>query len=83
MRIDRICREQDALTSGTPNLGKVKESTVSAQMSPKPVPEELAELVRELHDLLRSYSPMWYTEDMDARVCATLARVEWALRKTR
>lgn len=37
---------------------------------------ELAELLRELHQSLEDYAPMWYTEAMDARIRERLAAAE-------
>jgi len=37
---------------------------------------ECAELIRDLHQLLQSYSPAWYTEEMDARMQSALADVD-------
>jgi hypothetical protein len=42
-------------------------------MSPEHVVEELAELTRDLQELLESYAPTWYTENLDTRVRKTLA----------
>jgi hypothetical protein len=42
----------------------------------KPVLVETAELVRDLHELLESYAPMWFTEDINIRVSETLARLD-------
>jgi hypothetical protein len=43
---------------------------------------ELAELVRDLHQLLASHAPLWYTEKLDARVSESLAAASWVLAKT-
>jgi hypothetical protein len=37
--------------------------------------EKMAELIRDLHELLESYAPTWYTEDLDSRVSETLAMI--------
>jgi len=42
--------------------------------TPEQVAEELAELIRDLHELLKSYAPSWFTEDLDTRVLDTLAK---------
>jgi hypothetical protein len=46
----------------------------SDRLTPEQVAEELAELIRDLHELLESYAPLWYTQDLDTRVCDTLAK---------
>lgn len=38
------------------------------------VVKELVKLVRDLHKLLKSYGPSWFTEDLDTRVLDTLAK---------
>jgi hypothetical protein len=45
-----------------------------AHSTPEQLAAELAELVRDLHELLESYAPTWYTEDLDTRVRKTLTR---------
>ncbi len=35
---------------------------------------ELTNLLRDLHRLLASYAPLWYTEDLDSRTTEMLAR---------
>ena len=57
------------MTSG--NLGARRART---RLTPEQVAEELAELIRDLHELLESYAPLWYTQDLDTRVCDTLAK---------
>ena len=47
---------------------------LSDRLTPEQVAEELAELIRDLHELLESYAPSWYTQDLDTRVCDTLAK---------
>jgi hypothetical protein len=44
-------------------------------MTAQEVVEELEELIRDLHELLESYGPLWYTEDTEIRVRETLARL--------
>jgi len=41
--------------------------------------KEIAELIVDLHQLLRGYSPAWYTEEMDARMQKALAKANSAL----
>jgi hypothetical protein len=57
------------MTSG--NLGA---SRARKPLTPEQVAEELAELIRDLHELLESYAPSWYTEDLDTRVRDTLTK---------
>jgi len=57
------------MTSG--NLGARRART---RLTPEQVAEELAELIRDLHELLESYAPSWYTEDLDKRVRDTLTK---------
>src|ERR1700730_18878497 len=35
--------------------------------------ERLQDLIRELHELLTTYGPTWYTEEIDSRLTETLA----------
>jgi hypothetical protein len=60
------------MTSGSPKIGSSRALT---QMTSQQVVEELEELVRDLHELLESYAPQWYTEDMDTRVTEMRARL--------
>lgn len=53
------------------NLGARRART---RLTPEQVAEELAELIRDLHELLESYAPSWYTQDLDTRVCDALAK---------
>jgi hypothetical protein len=46
----------------------------STHLLPQPVVEELGRLLRELHGLLESYAPPWYTEEIDTRVSETLTK---------
>jgi len=57
------------MTSG--NLGARRART---RLTPEQVAEELAELIRDLHELLESYAPSWYPQDLDTRVRDTLAK---------
>jgi len=57
------------MTSGSLGAGRAR-----TPLTPEQVAEELAELIRDLHELLESYAPSWYTEDLDTRVCDTLTK---------
>ena len=57
------------MTSG--NLGTRRART---HLSSQPLIEELAELIGDLHELLESYAPTWYTEELDTRVRETLTK---------
>lgn len=50
------------------NVDKMKKGPLSTYGPQKPSAEELAGIIRDLHQLLESYAPWWYTEDMDTRV---------------
>jgi hypothetical protein len=54
---------------------KVRRSLAPAQMTSQQVVEELEELIRDLHELLESYAPVWYTEDLDIRVTEMRAQL--------
>jgi hypothetical protein len=41
--------------------------------------KELTEVARSLHQLLRSYGPVWYTAETDARLRNALAQADSAL----
>ena len=41
---------------------------------------ELAALVPDLHDLIGSYVPRWFTKETDVRIARTLADVDSVLR---
>jgi len=45
----------------------------------EPAMKELTEVARSLHELLRSYGPLWYTAETDARLRNALAEADSAL----
>jgi hypothetical protein len=45
----------------------------------EPAMKELTEVSRSLHQLLRSYGPLWYTAETDARLRNALAEADSAL----
>jgi len=51
----------------------------SEQPARESVLKEVAKLIGDLHQLLQGYSPVWYTEEMDARMQKALAEVNSAL----
>jgi len=57
------------------NTAEAKTGPRTTQMSPKQVLEELAELLRDLHELLESYGPLWYKQEMDHRIVQMLGQV--------
>lgn len=54
--------------------GNLGTGPARTPLSPEQVAEELAELIRDLHELLETYAPLWYTEDLDIRVRGTLTK---------
>jgi hypothetical protein len=61
------------MTSGNSNTGPD-----STRLGSQHVLEAMAELLRDLHKLLESYAPTWYTEDVDTRIRETLAMLTLA-----
>jgi hypothetical protein len=61
------------MTSGNLNAGPD-----STRLGPQHVLDATAELLRDLHKLLESYAPTWYTEDVDTRIRETLAMLTLA-----
>jgi hypothetical protein len=57
---------------------EAKSGPGATQMTANQVLEELVEVVRDLHELLGSYAPMWYTEEIDHRVSTILKNVSSA-----
>jgi hypothetical protein len=57
------------------NSGSLGAGRARTPSTPEQIAEELAELIRDLHELLESYAPSWYTEDLDTRVRDTLAKL--------
>ena len=45
----------------------------------EPAMKELTEVARNLHELLLSYGPVWYTAEIDARLGDALAEADSAL----
>lgn len=78
MKIVQMCHTLNSASSATTDL-KAKGSRVSAYTTSEAVVADLAELVRDLHELLESYAPMWYTKTTDDRVREKLAVAVGAL----
>jgi hypothetical protein len=53
--------------------GNLDAGPDSKRLGPQHVLDAMAELLRDLHKLLESYAPTWYTEDVDRRIRETLA----------
>lgn len=78
MASDQTYREHDRMSSATPGFHKARSNQGSGLTAVDTV-VELAELVHELHQSLKSYAPMWYTKMMDDRIRETLAAADSAL----
>jgi hypothetical protein len=55
------------------DASKARAKLASKRVSFHEVCEKEHELIRELRDLLRSYGPLWYTKELDTRLCEALA----------
>ena len=55
------------------DASKAMTKSASKRVSIHEIWEKQQELIRELHDLLRSYAPPWYTEELETRLCEGLA----------
>jgi len=55
------------------NRSKAAVGSDSEQAATDEIVERQQELIRELYDLLTTYGPTWYTEEIDSRVSETLA----------
>jgi hypothetical protein len=55
------------------NINKAMTKSDSKQVNTMAVWEKQQELIRELHNLLTSYGPSWYTQEIDTRLSETLA----------
>lgn len=74
MGFDKNYRKKPEVTSMRSDFQKVRRTAGSTLTATKPMAEELTDLVHDLRELLESYAPLWYTEEMDTRVNETLAR---------
>jgi hypothetical protein len=50
------------------NVDTVKNDSVSNPAVPTLSVEQLGVLLQDLHELLESHAPLWYTENMDTRL---------------
>ena len=57
-------------------VGTVKSDSVSKPAAPTPLVKQLGVLLQDLHELLESYAPPWYTENMDTRLREALAKLK-------
>jgi hypothetical protein len=57
------------------NGGPTKGSPASPPTVANRELRELTELLQDLHGLLVSYAPLWYTEELDARATKVLAKL--------
>lgn len=55
---------------------------VFGQARLEPALKELAEVVHNLHQLVGSYGPTWYTSETDARIRNALSEADSALRSS-
>jgi hypothetical protein len=55
------------------NTIKAATRSDSKRVATDEILERQQELIRELHKLLTTYAPTWYTEDIDSRLSETLA----------
>jgi len=58
------------------NTRKPKTRTVSEQAAIDAILKRQLDLIHDLHDLLSSYGPPWYTEEMDARLSEIASSTE-------
>lgn len=77
VNFDLRCREHE-VTREKAEAGKGPKAPASRQTTPKPSAREMAALIRDLHQLLESYAPQWYSAQIDSRVRKLLAKVEGA-----
>jgi hypothetical protein len=74
VRRDAQHRSLPVTFEGQMSSGNLGAKRARTRLTPEQAAEELAELIRDLHELLGSYAPSWYTEDLDTRVFDTLAK---------
>jgi hypothetical protein len=55
------------------NTSKAATKSGSEQVATEVVLDRQQKLIRELHDLLTTYGPTWYTEEIDSRLSKMLA----------
>ena len=74
----REYRRHDAKNVLTMDRHKARGNGRNAGAGPNALVAELAELVRELHQTLEDYGPVWFTKTMDDRIRQKLAAAEFA-----
>jgi hypothetical protein len=55
------------------NRSKTAARSASGEVTTKEIVQRQHDLIRELHELLTTYGPTWYTEEIDLRLSETLA----------
>ena len=55
------------------NTSKHETKTASERVDKDARLRQQREIIRDLHELLKSYGPPWYTEEMDSRLRKTLS----------
>ena len=76
---NQIRREPHSARGASLGLHKTIRGRATAHTMPEALVAELAELVRDLHELLESYAPPWYTQKMDSRVSIALGAADHVL----
>ena len=77
MRVDQTYRQHDSVSSATPGLHQDRRRGDLQSTTSDEVVAELVAVVRELHQLLGSYAPFWYTKKMQDRMSDILAAADW------
>ena len=65
--------------SAAPGFNRTKIRRGPRQPAPRVVITKLSDLVGELHELLESYAPVWYTSTLEKRVRTTLTSADGVL----
>ena len=75
MNFDLHCGEHERARHRPDDI-ELQKVPAPGGTAPAPSVDELAELLRDLHQLLESYAPQWYSAQLDSRVRKMLARVD-------
>ena len=79
-QLSRIFRKATALKEENDSgAGQQKANSSNSELTT--VTTELAELVRELHGLMESYAPAWFTAQTDQRIRKLLRKSDAVLLK--